>query len=211
MPATTPSDTVTAAAQTVAEIRRALDEARGAWSGRAWLGTAVLAAALVLPIVLPDEVAVDRLAYWAYLAAAAVALGLLVGPGGMPSLCHGVFVGLGAVVSARLGSLPLLVSIACATAIAALAGAAVGAGFARLRPVYLAVATWLIAWGFSLALLASPRIAGGSEGIVVGQGRIGGIDLTPTLHYEIGVLLVVTWMILELGPKPAGLSARSRP
>lgn len=182
---------MTAAAQTVAEIRRALDEARGAWSGRAWLGTAVLAAALVLPIVLPDEVAVDRLAYWAYLAAAAVALGLLVGPGGMPSLCHGVFVGLGAVVSARLGSLPLLVSIACATATAGLAGAAVGAGFARLRPVYLAVATWLIAWGFSLALLASPRIAGGSEGMVVGQGRIGGIDLTPTLHYEIGVLLVV--------------------
>jgi len=151
----------------------------------------VFAAALLLPVVLPRDVAVDRLAHYAYLAVAAVALGLLVGPGGMPSLCQGVFVGLGAVISARLGSVPLFVSLACATAVAALAGAAVGAAFARLRAVYLAVATWLIAWGFALALLASPRIVGGAEGVVVGQGRIAGIDLTPTVHYELGVVLVL--------------------
>ena len=177
--------------RTVSELRRALAEARRAWSSRAWLGTAVFAAALLLPMVLPRDVAVDRLAHYAYLAAAAVALGLLVGPGGMPSLCQGVFVGLGAVISARLGSVPLLVSLACATAVAALAGAAVGATFARLRAVYLAVATWLIAWGFALALLASPRIVGGAEGVVVGPGRIAGVDLTPTVHYELGVVLVL--------------------
>ena len=177
--------------RTVSELRRALAEARRAWSSRAWLGTAVFAAALLLPMVLPRDVAVDRLAHYAYLAAAAVALGLLVGPGGMPSLCQGVFVGLGAVISARLGSVPLLFALACATAVAALAGAAVGAGFARLRAVYLAVATWLIAWGFALALLASPRIVGGAEGVVVGPGRIAGVDLTPTVHYELGVVLVL--------------------
>ena len=177
--------------RTFTELRRALAEGRRAWSSRAWLGTAVFTAALLLPIVLPRDVAVDRLAHYAYLAAAAVALGLLVGPGGMPSLCHGVFVGLGAVISARLGSVPPLVSLACATAVAALAGAAVGAGFARLRAVYLAVATWLIAWGFALALLASPRIVGGAEGVVVGPGRIAGVDLTPTVHYELGVVLVL--------------------
>ena len=190
MPGTTPSESVTPG-RTFTELRRALAEGRRAWSSRAWLGTAVFTAALLLPIVLPRDVAVDRLAHYAYLAAAAVALGLLVGPGGMPSLCHGVFVGLGAVISARLGSVPLLVSLACATAVAALAGAAVGAGFARLRAVYLAVATWLIAWGFALALLASPRIVGGAEGVVVGPGRIAGVDLTPTVHYELGVVLVL--------------------
>ena len=190
MPGTTASESVTPG-RTFSELRRALVEARRAWSSRAWLGTAVFTAALLLPLVLPRDVAVDRLAHYAYLAAAAVALGLLVGPGGMPSLCQGVFVGLGAVISARLGSVPLLVALACATAVAALAGAAVGAGFARLRAVYLAVATWLIAWGFALALLASPRIVGGAEGVVVGPGRIAGVDLTPTVHYELGVVLVV--------------------
>ena len=108
MPGTTPSEGLTPG-RTVSELRRALAEARRAWSSRAWLGTAVFAAALLLPMVLPRDVAVDRLAHYAYLAAAAVALGLLVGPGGMPSLCQGVFVGLGAVISARLGSVPLLV------------------------------------------------------------------------------------------------------
>ena len=116
MPATTSSETVTAAGGTLAELRRGLVDARRAWSGRAWLGTAVLAAAALVPIALPN-VAVDRLAHHAYLAAAAVALGLLVGPGGMSSLCQGTFVGLGAVVAARLGSLPLLLSLACATAV----------------------------------------------------------------------------------------------
>ena len=190
MPGTTASESVTPG-RTVAELRRAFAEARRTWSSRAWLGTGVFAAALLLPMVLPRDVAVDRLAHYAYLAAAAVALGLLVGPGGMPSLCQGVFVGLGAVISARLGSVPLLVSLACATAVAALAGAAVGAAFARLRAVYLAVATWLIAWGFALALLASPRIVGGAEGVVVGPGRIAGVDLTPTVHYELGVVLAL--------------------
>ena len=189
---------MTAVGRTVSELHRGLAEVGRAWSGRAWLGTAVFAAALLLPIVLPSDVAVDRLAHYAYLAAAAVALGLLVGPGGMPSLCQGVFVGLGAVISARLGSVPLLVSLACATAVAAVAGAAVGAGFARLRGVYLAVATWLIAWGFALALLASPRIVGGSEGLVVGPGRIGSVDLTPTVHYEIAVVLVLV-VVLGFG------------
>ena len=211
--------------RTFTELRRALAEARRAWSSRAWLGTAVFTAALLLPIVLPRDVAVDRLAHYAYLAAAAVALGLLVGPGGMPSLCHGVFVGLGAVISARLGSVPLLVSLACATAVAALAGAAVGAGFARLRAVYLAVATWLIAWGFALALLASPRIVGGAEGVVVGPGRIAGVDLTPTVHYELGVVLVLVAVLgtasvrrstlglqLEgIGVTPAGAAALGVP
>ena len=190
MPGTTASESVTPG-RTVAELRRAFAEARRTWSSRAWLGTGVFAAALLLPMVLPRDVAVDRLAHYAYLAAAAVALGLLVGPGGMPSLCQGVFVGLGAVISARLGSVPLLVSLACATAVAALAGAAVGAAFTRLRAVYLAVATWLIAWGFALALLASPRIVGGAEGVVVGPGRIAGVDLTPTVHYELGVVLAL--------------------
>ena len=190
MPVTTASESVTPG-RTVAELRRAFAEARRTWSSRAWLGTAVFTAALLLPMVLPRDVAVDRLAHYAYLASAAVALGLLVGPGGMPSLCQGVFVGLGAVISARLGSVPLLVSLACATAVAALAGAAVGAAFARLRAVYLAVATWLIAWGFALALLASPRIVGGAEGVVVGPGRIAGVDLTPTVHYELGVVLAL--------------------
>ncbi|HEX6724502.1 MAG TPA: ATP-binding cassette domain-containing protein [Gaiella sp.] len=189
---------MTTVGRTSAELRRALAETRHAWSARAWLGTAVFAAALLVPIVLSSHVAVDRLAHYAYLAAAAVALGLVVGPGGMPSLCQGVFVGLGAVISARLGAVPLLVSLACATAVAALAGAAVGAGFARLRAVYLAVATWLIAWGFALALLASPRFVGGTDGLVVGPGHIGSVDLTPTVHYELGVVLVFV-VVLGVG------------
>ena len=79
--------------------------------------------------------------------------------------------------------------------------------FARLRAVYLAVATWLIAWGFALALLASPRIVGGAEGVVVGPGRIAGVDLTPTVHYELGVVLV---LVAVLGTA-VGATERARP
>src|SRR5262245_929306 len=191
MPATTPSESVTAAGRTVPEVRRALVEARRAWGVRAWLGTAVVAAALLLPLVLPSDVAVDRLAHYTYLAAAAVALGLLVGPGGMPSLCQGVFVGIGAVCSAHLHDAPLLVVVAAGAAAGAVAGAGVGAAFARLRPVYLATATWLTAWGFALLLATSSRIAGGAQGLVVESRRVGGLELTPTVHFEIGVCLVV--------------------
>ena len=182
-------------ARTATELRHAVSEVRRAWTARAWLGAAVTATVLLLPIALPSQVSVDRLAYYAYLAAAAVALGLLVGPGGMPSLCQGVFVGIGAVTAARLDPAPLVASVACATAVAAVAGAAVGAAFARLRAVYLAVATWLIAWGFSLALVASPRIVGGAQGLVVEPGRVAGIHLTPTVHFELGVLLVVALVL----------------
>jgi len=192
MPATTPTDPdVTAFARTISELADAAGEARRAWSRRAWLETAVLAVVLLLPLVLPSDVAVDRLAHYTYLAAAAVALGLLVGPGGMPSLCQGVFVGIGAVCSAHLHDAPLLVAVAAGAAAGAVAGAGVGAAFARLRPVYLAAATWLTAWGFALLLATSSRIAGGAQGLVVESRRVGGLELTPTVHFEIGVCLVV--------------------
>jgi branched-chain amino acid transport system permease protein len=176
---------------TLSELRAAGREARAAWSPCAWVQLGAFAAVLLLPAFLPAEVAVDGLARFAYLAVAAVGLGLLVGPGGMPSLCQGVFVGVGALAFAHLREAPLVVSLLVSPLAAGALGAIVGVLVARFRPLYVAVATWLVAWSFALLLVASPWIGGGAQGLVVEPLRLGSLELTPTWHFELAVCLVL--------------------
>jgi branched-chain amino acid transport system permease protein len=88
--------------QTAVELRRAAGEARARWQVKAWLALAVLVAAATLPFLSLPGVRVDALADTAYLALAATALGLIVGPAGLPSLGTGAFMAIGAFTSALL-------------------------------------------------------------------------------------------------------------
>ena len=60
--------------------------------------------------------------------------------------------------------------------------------------------TWLLAWLVWLVLLAFPSISGGSQGLIVPERTLLGLDATPTVHFEVALVAA----------RPHG-SRRSRP
>lgn len=180
-------------AQTAAELRRAAGEARAGWSRRAWLALAAVAIAAAVPFLSLPGVRVDALAETVYLALAATALGLIVGPAGLPSLGTGAFMAIGAFTSALLvarSGWPLEPA-ALAGAAAALVAAVLAGGVVRLRRAFVAVSTWLLAWLVWLFLLAFPSVSGGSQGLIMPPRRLLGLDATPTVHFEVALALTV--------------------
>ncbi len=178
----------------IAEAARgAVQDVRAAWGLSQTVLAAVTAAALLLPLVLRDQLTLTSLASWAYLALAAVGLTFVVGLAGMPSLAQGALLAVGAVVAAVLrvdGDWPPLAAAAAGALAGAIAGGVVGVAVGRVRPAFVAVATWLVAWLVAEGLAEFPAFAGGAEGRVVAQGSIAGVDLGATLHWELAVVLV---------------------
>jgi branched-chain amino acid transport system permease protein len=177
--------------QTAVELRRAVGEARARWQVKAWLALAVLVVAGALPFLSLPGVRVDALADTAYLALAATALGLIVGPAGLPSLGTGAFMAIGAFTSALLvarSGWPLEPAALAGTAAALVAGIVSG-GVVRLRRTFVAVSTWLLAWLVWLFLLAFPSVSGGSQGLILPPKTLLGLDATPTVHFEVALAL----------------------
>ncbi len=176
--------------QTAVELRRAAEEASARWSTIAWLSLGALVVAAVIPFLSLPGVHVDSLAETAYLALAATALGLTVGPAGLPSLGTGAFMAIGAFTSALLvrTGWPLEPAVLAGTAGALAAGVLCG-GVVRLRRAFVAVSTWLLAWLVWLFLLAFPSISGGSQGLILPARSLLGLDPTPTVHFEVALAL----------------------
>ena len=174
-------------ATTGGALREAARDARRWWSPAAWPAVAAIAAAALLPFVLPGSVRLDGLAETLYLALAAVGLGFAVGIGGMPSIAQGAFVGVGAVCAAHLvgSGWPGPAAALVGAAAAAIGGIGVGLAVVRFRPVFVAAATWIATWLFALGLDEFPRLVGGSRGLVVPP------RWSPTVHYELALGLVV--------------------
>ena len=178
-------------AQTAVELRRAAGEARAGWHLQAWLALGVLVVAAAVPFLSLPGVRMDALADTAYLALAATALGLIVGPAGLPSLGTGAFMAIGAFTSALLvarSGWPLEPAALAGTAAALVAGLISG-GVVRLRRAFVAVSTWLLAWLVWLFLLAFPSVSGGSQGLILPPKMLLGLDATPTLHFEVALAL----------------------
>ncbi len=176
---------------TGAELRRAAGEAREAWSPVAWVAALALAIGLLLPF-LGLGLRMDALASTLYLAVAATGLGLTVGAAGLPSLGAGAFVAIGAFTSALLivrAGWPLEPAALCG-ALAALAAGLISGGVVRLRPAFVAVSTWLLAWLVWLFLFAFPSVSGGSQGLIVPERTLLGLSATPTVHYEAALVLL---------------------
>ena len=184
-----------AVGRTRAELGRALAEARAGWRLPGWLAVAGLALAALVPFLSLPGVRVDALAQTVYLAVAATGLGLIVGAAGLPSLGAGAFVAIGAFTSALLvarADWPLEPA-ALIGALAALGAGLLFGGVVRLRPAFVAASTWALAWLVWLGLLAFPAVSGGSQGLILPERTLLGLDATPTVHFEIGLaLLVVT-------------------
>jgi len=177
--------------QTAVELRRAAGEARSRWSSAAWLSLGVLVVAAAVPFLSLPGVRLDALADTAYLALAATALGLTVGPAGLPSLGTGAFMAIGAFTSALLvarSGWPLEPAVLAGTAAALVAGLLSG-GVVRLRRAFVAVSTWLLAWLVWLYLLAFPSVSGGSQGLILPSKTLLGLDGTPTVHFEVALAL----------------------
>jgi branched-chain amino acid transport system permease protein len=183
---------VSALAQTALELRRAVAEARAGWSTYRWLALGAFALAALVPFLSLPGVRLDALADTLYLALAATALGLTVGSAGLPSLGTGAFMAIGAFTSALLvarSGWPVEPATLAGAAAALLAGLLSG-GVVRLRRAFVAVSTWLLAWLVWLFLLAFPSISGGSQGLILPQKTLLGLDPTPTVHFELALALL---------------------
>jgi branched-chain amino acid transport system permease protein len=184
--------------QTAVELRRAAGEARARWSRLGWTAVAVFVLLAAVPFLSLPGVRLDSLAETAYLALAATALGLTVGPAGLPSLGTGAFMAIGAFTSALLVSRSgwPLEPAALAGAAAALVAGVISGGVVRLRRVFVAVSTWLLAWLVWLFLLAFPSVSGGAQGLILPPGSLLGLDATPTVHFEVALALTALTALL---------------
>jgi branched-chain amino acid transport system permease protein len=184
---------VSTIAQTAVEVRRAAERARAGWSPLAWIAVATVVAGAALPFLSLPGVSIDSLAQTVYLAVVATALGLTVGAAGLPSLGAGAFMAVGAFTSALLvarSGWPIEPAALCGGAAALLAGLLSG-GVVRLRRAFVAVSTWLLAWLVWLFLLAFPSVSGGAQGLILPPRRLLGLTATPTVHFELGLALLV--------------------
>jgi branched-chain amino acid transport system permease protein len=209
---------VTAAPQalrrTTSAVRDAAADVRRAWRPPAWALVAAFGVAAAAPLVVTSPVRVASLANGLYLVLAAIALAVSVGPARMPVLSQGAFMGIGAFAAALLrvrAGWSLDAALPVAVAAAAAAGLVAGIGVVRLRPAFVAVATWLLTWLVTLALLAFPRVSGGAEGLILPRGTLLGVELTTTAHYELALVLAMlaglVFEALRRAPFGLGLAA----
>jgi ABC-type branched-subunit amino acid transport system ATPase component/ABC-type branched-subunit amino acid transport system permease subunit len=178
--------------RTIAALREAAGDARRAWSAETWaIALALGAGALVA--LFAGSLTLDGLAATVYAAVATVGLSLAVGLAGMPSLAQGAFVGVGALVATHVradAGWPPLAAALLGMVAAAAGGALTGLGLVRLRPAFVAVATWILTWLFALFVAAFPSVGGGAGGLIVPPGKLLGISLGTRAHYEVALVLL---------------------
>jgi branched-chain amino acid transport system permease protein len=84
-------------------------------------------------------------------------------------------------------------------------------GVVRLRPAFVAVSTWLLAWLVWLFLLAFPSLSGGAQGLILPPKSLLGMNSTPTVHFEVALgltaLIALAVYALRRGAPGLELSA----
>ncbi len=176
---------------------------------RIWLvPLALLAIAIALPFVVPKYY-VQFASKALLLGMLAMALNLVVGYGGLVSLCHGAFFGIGgyalAMVTPKYDPVSLWWSFPFAVALAGFAALIIGALALRTRGVYFIMVT--LAFGEMLFFLFHDnQFAGGSDGAYINNkpeiaiaGRVL-LDLDKPLAFYFVVLacLVATIALLTM-------------
>ncbi|MFO7986315.1 MAG: branched-chain amino acid ABC transporter permease [Desulfatiglandaceae bacterium] len=147
--------------------------------GRLWMWIGILLLFAVVPFI--------SSAYFLYIlntvgiyAIAAVGLNLLIGYTGQISLGHGAFFGVGAYAGAilvtRLG-FPFWLSIPLAGVVASGVGMIFGLPSARLKHLYLCIATLAGQFIVDYVLVQWESLTGGAMGIVVPSASLFGLDL----------------------------------
>ena len=135
---------------------------------------------------------------------AVIGLNLLIGYTGQISLGHGAFFGVGAYAAAILatkGGVPFLLAAPIAGLVTACVGIVFGLPSARLKHLYLLIATLAGQFIIEYVLVQWESLTGGAEGIVVTQGSLFGIDLGDdrAFYYIVFIgFVVMTWIAVNL-------------
>jgi branched-chain amino acid transport system permease protein len=178
---------------------------------RIHVGIFVLLATLaLLPLVLPNDYYYDVAIRIAINACVAIGLNLLIGYTGQISLGHAGFFGLGAYASAILTGHydwpPFAALLVGATATGLLAFL-VARPILKLKGHYLAMATLGLGMILTIVFVNETAWTGGPDGVSVSAFRVFGREISGehTWYWVMAcLLLVVTWLALNLINAPAG-------
>jgi branched-chain amino acid transport system permease protein len=187
-----------------------------AWFGHRGVTLIVLAATVVvLPLLFPSSY-YFRVASLVWVSAfAAIGLNILMGQAGQVSLGHAGFFGIGAyavaIGPAHLG-LPSWGALLIGAVISAASAWLVGRPVLRLKGHYLAIATLGLGVLVALVITTESRWTGGPDGMSVAKLSLFGWRASgSSAWYWISgsVLVVGTWIALNLGETPTGRAFRA--
>lgn len=135
----------------------------------------------------------------ASVALAALSLNVLMGYTGQISLGHAAFLALGAFASGQLTALgpelPVIVGFVVATVVGGVFALLLGLPALRLRGLYLAIATIAFAFMLEESVFQWSPLTGGSAGLELPRGIIGGIALPEHADYLV-VLMILLFAFL---------------
>jgi len=171
--------------------------------GRLWMLIGLVLLFGVVPFI-TSEYTLYILNTIAIYSIAAVGLNLLIGYTGQISLGHGAFFGVGAYAGAILATrtgLPFWAAVPAAGVITAITGMVFGLPSARLKHLYLLIATLAGQFILEYVFTQWEGLTGGAEGISVIGTTLFGLDLgnDRTFYFVIfGSFTVMTWMAVNL-------------
>lgn len=167
--------------------------------GRLWMGIGLLLLFGVVPFI-STSYALYVLNTIGIYAVAAVGLNLLIGFTGQISLGHGAFFGVGAytaaILSTRLGA-PFLISVLSAGLLTAAVGVIFGLPSARLKHLYLLIATIAGQVIMEFLFVEWDGLTGGAEGILLLDANLFGLSLRNdrVFYYVIYFFFIcMTWI-----------------
>jgi branched-chain amino acid transport system permease protein len=137
-------------------------------------------------------------------AIAAIGLNLLIGYTGQISLGHGAFFGVGAYAAAILATdlgFPFWLSVLCAGLITALVGMVFGIPSARLKHLYLLIATLAGQFILQYLFVHWESLTRGAEGIILPRATLFGLDVKGDRNFFYVVFFcftIMTWMAVNL-------------
>ncbi|RYX86046.1 MAG: branched-chain amino acid ABC transporter permease [Bradyrhizobiaceae bacterium] len=187
-----------------------------AWFRHRYFSLVVLAVVIaLLPLLFPSSYYYRVAALVWVSALAAIGLNILMGKAGQVSLGHAGFFGIGAYAVA-IGpthfGVPSFASLLIGALLSAVLAYLVGRPILRLKGHYLAIATLGLGVLVALAITTESRWTGGPDGmpvpkLVIFGWRASGSD---TWYWiTAGMLLVGTWLALNLDDTPTGRAFRA--
>ncbi|RLA78315.1 MAG: branched-chain amino acid ABC transporter permease [Deltaproteobacteria bacterium] len=171
--------------------------------GRLWTLVGIVLLMGVVPFVASPYM-LYVLNNMAIAAIAAVGLNILIGFTGQISLGHGAFFGVGAYAAAILATkvgFPFWAAVLSAGVITALVGMIFGTPSARLKHLYLAIATLAGQLIIEYVLVHWESLTGGPSGIILPEPVLFGLNVSSDRAFAwvaFGCFIVMTWMASNL-------------
>ncbi len=171
--------------------------------GRLWTGIGLILLFVVIPAI-SNPYLLYVINHIGIAAIAAIGLNILIGYTGQISLGHGAFFGVGAYGAAILSTavgFPFWLSVIGAGVITALVGMVFGIPSARLKHLYLTIATLAGQFILQYLFVSWESLTGGPMGIMLPRATLLGFDVKGdrSFYYVIFVCFVImTWIAVNL-------------